>query len=134
MEILGKDWPNQHELKADGIGAPALKKILSFCAGQVSSYVHAFFYKPLKFITPWMLEKCTEITKLLLNSVPALWSTLMASSPNHCQHWVCKWVRMTSNLACLNVRGHRDPSKCAHLLGELKLLCWCCCSAGDSFH
>ena len=30
---------------------------------------------------------------------------------------------MALNLATLNVRGLRDPSKCAHLLGELKKLC-----------
>ena len=30
---------------------------------------------------------------------------------------------MALNLASLNVRGLRDPSKCARLLGELKKLC-----------
>ena len=34
-----------------------------------------------------------------------------------------KWVRMTLNFASLNLRGLRDPSKCAHVLGELLNLC-----------
>ena len=32
-------------------------------------------------------------------------------------------MRMTLNVASLNMRGLRDPSKCAHLLGELLNLC-----------
>ena len=43
--------------------------------------------------------------------------------PDHRVHWVGKWVRMTLNVAILKVRGLRDPSKCAHLLGELSNLC-----------
>ena len=34
-----------------------------------------------------------------------------------------KWIRMTLNVASLNMRGLRDPSKCAHLLGELSNIC-----------
>ena len=43
--------------------------------------------------------------------------------PDHHGHWVGKWVRMTLNIASLNMRGLRDPSKCVHLLGKLLNLC-----------
>ena len=42
---------------------------------------------------------------------------------------------MSLNVASLNVRGLRDSSKCARLLGELKKpRSGCCCSAGDPLH
>ena len=34
-----------------------------------------------------------------------------------------EWVRMTLNVASLNVRRLRDPSKCARLLGEFSNFC-----------
>ena len=41
---------------------------------------------------------------------------------------------MALNFATLNVRGLRDPSKCAHLLGELSNLSVSCCSVRDSLY
>ena len=42
--------------------------------------------------------------------------------PARGRHWVGKWVVMTLNLASWNVRGLRDPSRCARLLDELSNL------------
>ena len=53
---------------------------------------------------------------------PGLWYPHPQGFPDHRQHWIGKWVRMTLNVASLNMRGLRDPSKCARLLGELSNL------------
>ena len=42
---------------------------------------------------------------------------------------------MALNIASVNMRGLRDPSKCVRLLGVTpKTLCWYCRSARDSLH
>ena len=43
--------------------------------------------------------------------------------PDHRRHWIGKWVRITLNVASLNVRELRDSRKCARLLSELLNQC-----------
>ena len=62
-----------------------------------------------------MLE-CLEMTELPLNS--AWLPKACRWHPHSHQHSIDKCIRMALNLATLNVRELRDPSKCVCLLGD----------------
>ena len=62
------------------------------------------------------------------------WHSHPQGFPDHRGHWAGKWVRMTLNVASLNERRPRDPSKCTLAWWTLELLYACCCSAGDSLY
>ena len=99
--------------------------MLSYCSGLVSIYIHPSFYRSVKVC--YSIDVGGEsrdgrgTTELGTHS---LRQTIGILTPNnHHQHLISKRVRMTLNLASLNMRGLRDPSKCAHLLDEISNLC-----------
>ena len=64
-----------------------------------------------------MLEECPGMAET------GRWHPHPRGFPDDRGYWVGKWDIVTLNVASLNVRGLRDPSKCAHLLGELSNFC-----------
>ena len=105
----------------------SLKK-LSFCSGRVLIYVHPSFYRSLKLWFPLDVGGLSRdgrvITELGTGSLGHAIGILTPENfLSYSRHWEGKWVKMALNLASLNVRRLRDPSKYGCLLGELSNIC-----------
>ena len=104
----------------------SLRKMQSYCMRRVPIYVHPSFYRSLKVRYPMDVggvsrdgRVTTELdTGPLRHALGILTSENFRTIVNS-----GKWVRMTLNVASLNMRGLRDASKCTRLLGELSNLC-----------